>query len=173
MSVLSVSIPLIQTERLILRAPRMDDLPAMIAFHGSDRARYVGGIQQPWQVWSMLTASLGHWLMRGFGWWMIEDKETGERAGRVGIGYHIDWPEPELGWHIYDGYEGRGLASEAALAARHHGYHVMGLGPLISLIDLDNQRSHNLAQRLGAVPETQTVIRGADCMIYRHPKETA
>ena len=50
---------------------------------------------------------------------MREDRATGRNVGRAGI-YHPDgWPEPELGWMIYAGTdEGRGLAREAATAAR-------------------------------------------------------
>lgn len=174
MATLSVDIPVIETERLILREPRLSDLDAMIAFGTSDRTQYVGGKMVPWQSWGALNATIGHWITRGFGWWMLEDKASGQTAGRVGVGYHLDWPEPELGWHIYDGFEGKGLAYEAALAARNHAQGQMGLGPLISLIDHGNIRSQRLAERLGAVVETPNYqIRGASCAIYRHPAGVA
>ncbi|AGT08149.1 GNAT family N-acetyltransferase [Paracoccus aminophilus] len=170
MAELSVHVPVIETERLILREPRLSDLDAVIAFGTSDRARFVGGPMEPWQAWNSLMTGIGHWVVRGFGWWMVEDKASGKVAGRVGIGHHLDWPEPELGWHLYDGFEGRGLAYEAASAARNHAYSVMGFGPLISLIDHDNHRSASLARRLGAVPEGEFNVRGDACVIYRHPK---
>lgn len=166
---LSAAVPVIKTDRLILRAPRLSDLEAITAFTTSDRARFVGGPSPDWYGWTSLTSVIGHWVLRGFGWWMVEDKASGATAGRVGIGYHADWPEPELGWHIYEGFEGKGIAHEAALAARHHAHHVMGLGPVISLIHSENLRSRRLAERLGAVVEGETVIRETPCLIYRHP----
>ena len=171
MAGLSVHVPLLETERLILREPRLSDLDAFVAFGLSDRSKFVGGPMEPWQSWNSLMTVTGHWVMRGFGWWILEDKATGRTAGRVGIGHHLDWPEPELGWHLYQGFEGRGLAYEAAVAARNHAYEKMGFGPLISLVDRENEGSAKLARRLGAVPEGELNIRGADCVIYRHPKE--
>ncbi|WP_134682078.1 GNAT family N-acetyltransferase [Paracoccus ravus] len=170
---LSVDVPVIETDRLILRAPRFSDLDAITAFGLSERSRHVGGPMPEWKSWTSLSSMIGHWVIRGYGWWMIEDKATGHVAGRTGIGHHIDWPEPELGWHLYEGFEGRGIAFEAALAARAHAHGVMGLGPVISLVAPQNTRSRHLAERLGATPEGETEIRGATCIIYRHPMGTA
>ncbi|MDS9467504.1 GNAT family N-acetyltransferase [Paracoccus sp. MBLB3053] len=170
---LRADVPVIETDRLILRAPRFEDLEAITAFGLSDRSRHVGGPMTDWQSWHSLIGMIGHWVIRGFGWWMIEDKATGQTAGRTGIGHHIDWPEPELGWHLYEGFEGRGIAYEAALAAREYADGTLGLGPLISLIAPDNLRSRRLAERLGASVESETVIRGATCIVYRHPMGTA
>ncbi|MFV0300653.1 MAG: GNAT family N-acetyltransferase [Paracoccus sp. (in: a-proteobacteria)] len=174
MTTLSVDIPVLTTERLILREPREADLDAMVAFEASDRTRYIGGKLEPWQTWGVLNATIGSWITRGFGWWTVEDRASGVMAGRVGVGYPLDWPEPELGWHIYDGFEGRGLAHEAALAARNCAHGQMGLGPLISLIHPENTRSRRLAERLGAVIETDDyILRGEPCLIYRHPQVSA
>ncbi|MFD1795666.1 GNAT family N-acetyltransferase [Paracoccus aurantiacus] len=171
MTTLTIDIPVLETERLFLREPRLSDLDAIVAFGMSDRTEFVGGKLEPWQSWNVLNAAIGHWINRGFGWWVLEDKATGAVAGRAGIGYHLDWPEPELGWHIYDGFEGKGLAYEAALAARDHANRHFGLGPLISLIAHGNTRSRRLAERLGAKIETEDFqIRGTPCMIYRHPQ---
>lgn len=168
---LSASVPVITTGRLILRGPRLSDLDAITGFVTSDRARFVGGPGKPWEGWTSLTSLIGHWVLRGFGWWMMEDRATGQVVGRTGIGYHADWPEPELGWHIYEGFEGQGLAHEGALAARDHAHRLMGLGPVISLIDPRNTRSRRLAERMGAKVERETTVRGIDCLVYRHPAE--
>lgn len=168
---LAASVPVLETERLILRAPRLSDLDAITGFVTSDRAGFVGGPGKPWDGWTSLTSLIGHWVIRGFGWWMMEDRETGATVGRTGIGLHSDWPEPELGWHIYQGFEGRGLAHEGALAARAHAHRVMGLGPVISLIAPANTRSRRLAERMGATVERETVVRETPCLVYRHPAE--
>lgn len=170
---LVATVPVITTERLILRAPRLSDLDAITAFVTSDRASFVGGPGKPWEGWTSLTSIIGHWVIRGFGWWMMEDRATGAVVGRTGIGYHADWPEPELGWHIYDGFEGRGLAYEGALAARNHAHRVMGLGPVISLIDPLNIRSRSLAERMGATVEREIIVRETPALVYRHPAEEA
>ena len=172
MTLLSVDIPVLETERLVLREPRMDDLPAMAAFHASDRVAHIGGPLEEWAVFVRLSANLGQWFLRGHGWWTIEDRATGAVAGRCGIGMATDYPEPELGWHVYDGFEGRGLASEAALAARRW-WTGRGNPAPISLIRPANTRSIRLAERLGAVPEREITLRGEPCLVYRHPAEGA
>lgn len=171
---ITLTIPVLETDRLVLRAPTMDDLPAFDAFAAApDRTRFLGGPSDAvHRGWDALRGMLGHWVLRGFGWWTAEDRATGQPAGRIGVGHHVDWPEPELGWHIFTGYEGRGLAREAALAARGW-WTGRGNPPPISLIDPDNIRSRRLAERLGARIERRMVLRGTECDVWRHPAEAA
>lgn len=164
-------IPVIETERLVLRAPSAADLPAAEAFFASDRSRFVGGPLAPWEVWGKLAGALGQWALRGYGRWTFE--LDGQPAGWAGIIHPADWPEAEIGWGTYDGFEGKGLAHEAALAARRYAASEWGLTPLISLIDPENTRSARLAERLGARVERDTMIRGHACQIWRHPAEEA
>ena len=167
-------IPVLETERLILRAPRLEDLDALAAFFASPRAQYVGGPTTRFQSWRSLLTVTGHWVMRGYGYWTMEDRATGQPAGRVGVHFHEgEWPEPELGWHVFNGFEGKGYAYEAALAARRAAATQFGLGPLISLIAPENARSIRLAERLGATVECKGEVFGHPCLMFRHPRETA
>ena len=169
----SVSVPVIRTERLTLRDPRVGDLDAVAGFMASPRAGFVGGPMTRFDAWRNILTLCGHWVMRGYGYWTIEETATGRIAGRVGVHNHEEkWPEPELGWQVFDGFEGRGYAHEAALAAREQAGR-MGLGPLISLIVPDNLRSRQLADRMGAVVEREIDLLGKHVLMYRHPKGDA
>lgn len=170
---ITIDVPVLETERLILREPRVSDWDSLRAFFMSDRASFIGGPLEEWQAWGGLLSSIAHWVVRGYGFWTIEDKATGQPAGRAGIINHIDWPEPELGWQVYDGFEGKGIAHEAAIAARDHAGHAVQLGPLISQIHPDNTRSRRLAERMGAVIEGEGQVRGTPCLIYRHAQVPA
>ena len=165
---LSVQVPVLTSQRLILREPRLADFDAYADFAATPRAAFVGGPMDPAQAWRRFAASVGHWILRGFGLWTIEDRETGAVIGRTGLIAHEGWPETELGWQIYDGLEGRGYAHEAATAARDHACRVMGLPPMISLIAPENTRSRRLAERMGARIERQAEVAGIPCLIYRH-----
>jgi len=169
MTVLSVQVPVLTTARLTLREPRLADFEAAAAFAASDRASFVGGPMARWEAWRGFAAGVGHWLLRGYGFWAVTETASGALVGRVGVINHDGWPEPELGWHVYAGFEGRGLAFEAALAVRDHASRELGLGPLISQIAPANTRSRRLAERLGAVIERETELLGKPCLIYRHP----
>lgn len=163
-------IPTLETERLILRAPREDDVAPLAAFFAGPRSASLGGPQAHWQVWRGHAMVIGHWHMRGYGFWSVDEKSTGNFAGRVGLWYPHDWPEPEIGWTLVDGAEGRGIAHEAALASRNYAYESLGWTTAISLIAPDNQRSIALAQRLGAVYEAPFQHPQYGPMgIYRHP----
>ncbi|MDO5606643.1 MAG: GNAT family N-acetyltransferase [Paracoccus sp. (in: a-proteobacteria)] len=172
MTTQSVNIPVLETERLILREPRLSDLDAFLRFAASERVHFVGGRQADWQVLEKLAAHIGYWALRGYGVWTVETR-TGEVAGRIGIVHHLDWSEPELGWTIFDAFEGQGLAYEGAIAARDHATRHFGLGPLISHIHPDNTRSRRLAERMGAVVEREITLRDQPSLIYRHPKVAA
>jgi RimJ/RimL family protein N-acetyltransferase len=160
--------PTLHTQNLTLRAPREADFGAMLAFGQSPRSSFVGGPMNRWETWRSLLAAIGHWALRGYGFWSVDQTTTGQMIGRVGIGFHDGWPEPELGWHIYDGFEGQGYAYEAAIAARDHAARQMGLGPLISLIDPTNLRSAALAKRMGAIVERQISFFDHMADVYRH-----
>lgn len=161
-------VPVLETDRLVLREPRESDLPAMMAFGDSDRTRFIGGRQDRFGTWRIFLAGIGHWALKGYGMWSV-DTRGGTFIGRVGVISHIGWPEPELGWHLYAGFEGRGYAYEAASAAREHVQGRLGLGPLVTLIDAENHRSLTLAKRLGATLERVIEQGGRLVHLYRHP----
>lgn len=164
------AIPVLETERLILRAPGPQDLPALYAFYGSERSRFVGGPCSREQAWRSLAMEIGHWSLRGYGRWTVEEKATGAVAGMVGVFNPEGWPEPEIGWDLYNGFEGRGYATEAGRAARAHAYGALGLSTVISLTRLTNTQSAAVAQRLGATLEgTFQHERHGMMNVWRHP----
>ncbi len=147
---LALSIPKLETERLVLRAPCEADLEAEAEFFASDASRFVGGPKRPDETWRSIAMLLGHWVMRGFGFWGVEEKNTGAYVGHVGLWFPHSWPEPEIGWTLMNHATGKGFATEAALAARAHAYDVLGWETAISLIDPENIGSKAVAERLGA-----------------------
>lgn len=163
-------IPTLETERLFLRAMREEDVDAETAFFASDRSRFVGGPLVRAQVWRTVAAMIGHWALRGFGFWALEEKATGAYLGRVGLWAPDGHPGRELGWTLMEGAEGKGFAYEAAVAARAHAYEALGWTTAISLIAAGNLRSEALATRLGARFESEYLhpIHGA-MNIWRHP----
>ncbi len=165
----AADIPVLETERLTLRAPRESDVDSIAAFGASDRSRFVGGPYARFDGWARLLSGIGHWALRGYGYWAVDHRASGQMAGRVGLGLHPGWPEVELGWHIYDGFEGQGLAFEAATAVRDHAASAYGFDRLISLIDPANTRSAALATRMGAVVERRMQLLDHDADVYRHP----
>ena len=162
----------IETERMILRGPRAEDAPAFAGFYGSDRSVHAGGPATKTQAWNFLAADYGHWVMRGFGRFILTLKGSDRAIGLGGPYQPGTWPEREIGWVLFDGAdEGKGLAREAAEAFLAHAFGPLGWDTAVSYIAPENARSIALAERLGARldPEARTPKPGVETLVYRHP----
>ena len=170
----TVHIPTLETDSLVMRAPHWADFEAYAAFCESERARGVGGPYTRAQAFQRLAALIGHWHLRGYGRWMVTDRDTGEAYGVVGLMYPEGWPEPELAWSVFAVAEGRGIAYEAALRTRQFAYDTLGWKTLISCVMPENTRSAALIARLGGVFERIFEHEEYGVLhVWRHPKVVA
>lgn len=170
MSETVVRIPTLETERLVLRAPRPSDLDAYAAFRASRRSRFLGGPLDRAESFAKLGEIVGHWHLRGFGRWIVANREDDAPLGLAGPFFPEGWPEPEIAWSLFHGAEGRGIATEAALAARDYAYRRLGWQTAVSLIAPDNARSIALARRLDAVRDGAFEHEGFGTLhVWRHP----
>lgn len=161
-------IPILETERLRLRGPDLGDMPAVIAHWASDRSVYEGGPKDAWRAYEDYATAFGGWLIRGYGPWGVEDRGSGLYLGLVGVFHPYAVTEPDLGWDVVAEAEGKGIAHEAAVAARDWVYRYTVIDSLTSNIDRGNARSIRLAKRLGAVPDEDAPDTDAETIIYRH-----
>ena len=163
------AIPTLTTERLILRAPRAEDVAPFGRFYASEAARFVGGPKDEALTWRYLAEVIGHWALRGFGRWIVERRDRPGAIGLVGLHEPLDWPETEVGWFLWDGL-GQGLASEAGRAARAYAYGTLGRTTLVSMIAPGNDASIRVAEAMGAVwGEDYIHPRFGPLVFYRHP----
>lgn len=166
-----VAIPMIATERLVLRAPRLSDFEPYAAFFASGRSAHEDGPLDRRGAWREFASGAAGWMLRGYGAWSVEERGTGAYCGEVGIFHPADYPEPEIGWTLMASFEGRGFAREAALAARAFAYGPLGMPTLVSYIAPANARSIRLAERLGAALDPAAPHpEGDPCLVYRHPR---
>lgn len=162
--------PTLTTERLTLTALGERHFAPLAAFYADDRSGFVGGPLTGERTWRVLAAEIGHWTLRGYGRFAVELTETGEMVGLIGPWNPHGWPEPELGWDLMNGHEGKGYATEAAKATRDWAYGTLGWTTVISLVAEGNAASAAVARRLGCVKEapfTHEVYGTMD--IWRHP----
>ena len=165
-----MSFPVLHTERLTLRAPRLADFEPYAAFFASNRSIYQDGPLNRAQAWKEFATVVGQWALRGYGAWSIEERSTGAYVGEAGIFHAAHYPEPEIGWMMLADAEGKGFAREAALAVRAFAYGKLGLKTLVSYIDTGNARSIRLAERLGAARDDNAPLpENERCLVYRHP----
>jgi RimJ/RimL family protein N-acetyltransferase len=162
--------PRIETPNLILRGWEPADFAAYCAFvSGSARMTHVGsGALSQEQAWHAFCAMIGEWQLRGYGTFAVEEKSSGELCGYAGLWHPATFDEPELCWSLFDGFEGKGIAREAADAVRLWAHDTLHLPALFSLVHPDNTRSMALAERLGASVEKHDTYRGMPRLVYRH-----
>ncbi|WP_375256389.1 GNAT family N-acetyltransferase, partial [Yoonia sp.] len=146
--------PVLETERLTLCGPETRDTEAVIAFLlDKARAEFFGHCDTRADAWRWFALMVGHWHIHGYGYFIIADKETDKAVGLCGVWNPEGWPEPEIGWVVFEGSEGKGIAYEAATRVRQYAYRDLGLTTITSNIVPGNTRSIKLAERLGATYE--------------------
>ncbi|PWS34974.1 N-acetyltransferase [Falsiroseomonas bella] len=143
--------PVLDTPRLLLRPPRLEDLEGWTALASDpESARFIGGVQPPFGAWRSLSAMAGSWSLQGFGMFSVIEKATGAWIGRIGPWHPVGWPGPEIGWGILRSTWGKGLALEAATASMDWAFGTLGWDRAVHLIHPDNAPSRALAGRLGS-----------------------
>ena len=163
-----MEIPTLETERLVLRAFRESDTDAYAEMLADPEVmRFLGGKPMSRQeAWRNMAMVLGHWHLRGYGFWAVEEKSGGELVGRVGCWRPEGWPGLEVGWTLRRSSWGRGYATEAARFSVNYAFSALGQSRVISLIDPGNVNSIRVAQRLGEKPSGEWEIFGTKVIIY-------
>jgi len=165
-----VDIPELLTPRLRLRGLREEDFDAyaaMVAHPEVARQLSTGVPVAREDAWRLLATMVGHWALRGYGNWAVEESASGAFVGRVGLWKPEGWPDVEVGWCLLPEYWGRGYATEAARASLRWAHDELGRDHVLSFIKPDNARSIAVVERLGGRPAGTIVVRGVPCVSYR------
>lgn len=145
--------PRIETDRLILRTidPDRDFDGWAGTMADEETVRFIGGkVLDRAMAWRNMAVVIGHWQIRGYGFFSVEEKSTGQWVGRVGPWYPDGWPEPEIGWTIAREHWGKGYASEAGLACVQYARDTLGWTQVIHAIIEGNHGSAAVAKKIGS-----------------------
>jgi RimJ/RimL family protein N-acetyltransferase len=139
----------VETPRLILRPPRLEDLDRWSEMMADEvAARFIGGVAPRALCWRQLMTMIGAWHAQGFAMFSVIEKETGQWVGRVGPWQPEGWPGTEIGWAIVRDRWGRGYAGEGAVAATNWAFETLGWSSIIHSIAPENRASQRVAQKL-------------------------
>ena len=143
-------IPTLDTDRLTLRAPQQRDFKAYEAFFADGAAStFYGGPLRSDGAWRRLAADVGHWHLRGYGIWALEQRGSRETVGGCGLWWPSGWPRSELTWWLLPSARGHGLATEASRAAISYAYDVLTWNVVQTHMDDRNDAARRLVVRLG------------------------
>jgi RimJ/RimL family protein N-acetyltransferase len=161
--------PELITERLRMRAPLFEDYDRWVEiFRHPEVGAGLGKPEglTPHEAWIDLSMLSGHWTLRGFGHWVLEELDGGAVVGRAGLYHPPDWPGIEVGWTVAPEHWGKGYAPEAARAVCAWAHDVLGICHILSLIHPGNERSIRVAEKLGEKLEDHHRARGFELLVY-------
>lgn len=141
----------IETERLILRPPRAEDLDGWEAFYQDEEAaRFLGGVMPRAAAWRLFAVTAGCWWLQGYGMFSVIERSTGRWIGRLGAHTPEGWPGTEVGWSLLSDCWGKGYATEGAAAVMDWVFDHLGWTEVVHCIAPDNLASAKVARRLGS-----------------------
>jgi RimJ/RimL family protein N-acetyltransferase len=150
----SVSIPVIETPRVLLREWRATDREPFAALNADPEvmAHFPSTLTRATSD-MLLDSSMQAWAANGFGLWALERRDDGRFIGFTGLARpsfeaHFT-PAVEVGWRLAREAWGQGYATEAARAALDFGFETIGLEEIVSFTVPANTRSRAVMERLG------------------------
>lgn len=159
----------LQTRRMLLREftnSDLDQLAAMVA--NGDQMRFYPRPKTRREASEWIDRNLNIYQEFGFGFWLMEGKETSEYLGYCGIRPITvgDADEIEIGWHTRKEFWNQGLATEGATACRDFAFERFGIPRLVALIDPAHNASLRVATKIGMFREKAAIEDGWQCAIY-------
>lgn len=173
---MKTKVSVIETERLLLRIPRLEDVDGLAAIYSDAQVmQYIGSgstrTKNQTEVAILWMRDQHHQF--GFGLWIATLKSDQQIIGRCGlIQQEIDGQfEVEVAYLLGKEFWGKGYATEAAMEIRNHAFTNGNISRLISLINPDNSSSARVAEKIGMQFERQVKLSGISANLYAIGKE--
>jgi len=168
-----VDVPVVETERLILRGHRLDDFRFLAAMWADPEVtRFIAPAPATAEeTWGRFLRYAGHWAMMGYGYWAVEEKASGRYIADIGFADHrraivpvLDGPE--IGWVLSAAEAGAGYATEAVRAAVAWGDGHFRDRRTVCIIAPDHARSIRVAEKAGYRLDGSGLYKGRETLVY-------
>ena len=160
----------LETDRLALRHLTLDDLGPLAAIQSDPHVMqfFPSGPRSRDETLHDLERCIALQAEHGFSLWAAIDKANGHLIGRCGLLPQSlqGREEVEIAYLIARPHWGLGLATEAALAIRDHGFDRLGRDRLVSIIHRDNLASRRVAEKVGLRPERMIQFMNHRCWLH-------
>jgi RimJ/RimL family protein N-acetyltransferase len=161
----------VETDRLLLRPPKVEDLDDWYREIGSDPevmrwlatgqaiTREEAAERFPWR-WLEL------WERDGYGAWAVSLRGGGPLIGQCGVRLVDETNETEVLYAFGRSHQGRGYATEAARASLRFGFQEVGLERIVAYARRDNGRSIRVMEKLGMAFDREDRVFDLDVVVY-------
>lgn len=161
---------------LIMRPLQSSDLDSLTTIWADPKVtRFLPsrGIPIPRErVEQSLTSFIDHWKNRSYGVWAIVEDVSSKMIGYCGLRYLNELNEVEVLYGLAKAYWGKGIATQAALAAIAYGFNVANLDRIIAMALPDNQASRRVIEKAGLKYEKQIHIFNLEVFYYSRANES-
>lgn len=169
--------PVLETDRLTLRAPTGADFSGFCEmWHDPVVMKFIGEGKTltRQQSWERLLRQVGHWVVNGYGPWVVREKASGAFVGSIGFlnlmrDIEPEIGTPEVGWMLTSRAQGKGYATEAMRVILEWGKSRFTNSKLTCIIAPSNLASRSLAEKLGFAVVGSAVYFGQTTLIFEHP----
>jgi RimJ/RimL family protein N-acetyltransferase len=141
-------IPVLETERLVLRAPRFEDVPSIVAVANDRRiAEMTANLPHPYAE-----KNAEKWIANAWGSqdhpFLITLKTNGALVGATGF-VMPEFGDPEIGYWLGSDHWGQGYATEAARAVVDHLFTDRGAEAVVTWARVVNPASRRVIEKCG------------------------
>ena len=151
---------IIETERLLLRTWKEEDAEPYYQMNQDPRfLEFLPDTISMEQAKEYIVSTNKRIAKNGFSFFAIEEKESGNLAGSLGL-EKIESPFPfapaiKIGWRLAFPYWGRGYATEAAKAVLNYGFYTLGFEEIVSYAVAENHASRRIMEKIGMTRDVQ------------------
>lgn len=164
---------MLETERLLLRPPVIDDFRSLHALTENAAMReHLAGFASVEDSYKRLLSTIGCWSAFGFGTFSVIERATGDYVGNCGVfrmmrglGDGFD-DHPEAGWIVAHSRWGQGYAGEAMAATLDWIERDHGIAKTNCMIAPGNAASERIAAKLGYLPMRMAEHAGNAVRLY-------
>ena len=168
------SVPVLTTERLLLRGAEASDFEASAAMWGDPAVvQFIGGQTRDRQdAWFTLCRMRGMWDMLGYGNWVVCNRATGQFLGEIGLANFMRGLEPDIshmpeaGWAYATHAHGQGYATEALQAVLNWADSSLRAPTIACIIDPGHVASQRVAEKCGFRFVQMTSYRDSDVQLF-------
>ena len=156
------------TPRLRLRRLEDDDRGVIRRMDADPAIMGAAGVRTAEQSDRFVADQVAHWERHGFGVWMAFDRITQMCVGRGGL-RHITLGGQDVvqvGYGLFPGFWGQGLATEVAMASTRVAFDLLLLPRLVAIVLPVNLASRRVLMKVGFTPAGDTLYDGARHLLY-------